>query len=81
MKEWDPTSRTSQFGNYFVIENGYTITSGYIVGDGQTEIDLSDFSAILNANIQGESDNISLVIEHINSTAEIQACVTWEEYE
>jgi hypothetical protein len=80
MKEWDGVT-SSQFDNYIVIENGYTITSGYIVGYGQTEIDLSDFSAILNANIQGESDNISLVIEHINSTAEIQACVTWEEYE
>jgi hypothetical protein len=80
MIEFDD-SKTTSIDNYFIIKDGYTITSGYIVGYGQTEIDLSDFSAILNANIQGESDNISLVIEHINSTAEIQACVTWEEYE
>ena len=60
---------------------GEVVASGYISQKALTEIDLADQMNVLYSNIQGHSDTLSLFIEYINSPAELQANVTWEEFE
>ena len=36
---------------------------------------------VLFADISGYSDRLALLVEYINSPAELQANITWEEYE
>jgi len=80
----------SHDGNNFVLTNykqidsntGTLISSGYIVNNLLTEINMStNDNAVLYADIDGISDNLTLVIEYVNAPAEIQATVVWCEYE
>jgi len=80
----------SHDGNNFVLTNykqidsntGTLISSGYIVNNLLTEINMStNDNAVLYADIDGVSDNLTLVIEYVNAPAEIQATVVWCEYE
>ena len=71
--------------NYKIIDpsnQGTLISSGYIVNNTLTEIDLSkNDNNVLYADIDGESDNLTLVVEYVNAPAEIQATIVWCEYE
>lgn len=60
---------------------GLIISSGYIVDNRMTEINMSSDTNVLYSDIDGVSDHISLVVQYINSPADIQATVTWIEYE
>ena len=67
--------------NYITVENGEVVASGYIAQNSLTEIDLTNQMNVLFANIAGYSDRLALLVEYINSPAELQANITWEEYE
>lgn len=71
--------------NYTKIDpsnNGILISSGYIVGNNLTEINLTtNKNNVLYADIDGVSENMSLVIYYVNAPAEIQATVVWQEFE
>ena len=71
--------------NYKIIDpsnQGTLISSGYIVNNTLTEIDLSkNDNNVLYADIDGVSDNLTLVVEYVNAPAEIQATIVWCEYE
>ena len=67
--------------NYITVENGEVVASGYIAQNSLTEIDLTNQMNVLFADISGYSDRLALLVEYINSPAELQANITWEEYE
>lgn len=60
---------------------GYLISSGYILGNNISEIDLTNDSNVIYCNVDGVSENITLVVQYVNSPAEIQASTSWIEYE
>lgn len=60
---------------------GIVLATGYIMGNSVTNIDLTNDANVLYSNVDGESEHISLIVKYINSPAEIQASVTWIEYE
>ncbi|QOI90185.1 hypothetical protein QKU58_gp146 [Pyramimonas orientalis virus] len=57
------------------------ISSGYIYGNSVTEINLESDTNIIYADIDGVSDNLTLVAYYVNTPAELQASITWKEYE
>ena len=68
--------------NYKEASSGTLISSGYIVNNILTEIDLStNDNNVLYADIDGVSDNLTLVVEYVNAPAEIQTTIVWCEYE
>lgn len=68
--------------NYKEASLGTLISSGYIVNNTLTEIDLSkNDNNVLYADIDSVSDNLTLVVEYVNAPAEIQATIVWCEYE
>jgi len=67
--------------NYITVENGEVVASGYIAQNSLTEIDLTNQMNVLLADITGYSDRLALLVEYINSPAELQANITWEEFE
>jgi len=69
--------------NYLKIQDntGIVLASGYIMGNSVTNIDLTNDANIIYSNVDGESDHISLIVKYINSPAELQASITWIEYE
>ena len=73
------------FADYKKIDpsnQGTLISSGYIVNNILTEIDLSENdNNVLYADIDSISDNLTLVVEYVNAPAEIQATIVWCEYE
>ena len=73
------------FADYKKIDpsnQGTLISSGYIVNNILTEIDLSENdNNVLYADIDSVSDNLTLVVEYVNAPAEIQATIVWCEYE
>ena len=76
-------SSNNNTSNYITIEEntGEVVASGYIAQNSLTEIDLTNQMNVLFANIAGYSDRLALLVEYINSPAELQANITWEEYE
>ena len=69
-------------GNYTEVSSGVLISSGYIVDNMLTEIDLStNDNNVLYADINGNSDNLTLVVEYVNAPADVQATIVWSEYE
>lgn len=60
---------------------GIVLASGYIMGNSVTNIDLTNDVCVIYSNVDEESEHISLIVKYINSPAEIQASVTWIEYE
>jgi hypothetical protein len=70
--------------DYLKIEPSYpgtVISSGYIVNNALTEIDLSSDTNVIYSDIAGVSDNLTLVAHYVNAPAELQATVTWIQYE
>jgi len=68
--------------NYKEASLGTLISSGYIVNNTLTEIDLSkNENNVLYADIDKVSDHLTLVVEYVNAPAEIQATIVWREYE
>jgi hypothetical protein len=57
------------------------ISSGYIYGNNVTEINLESDTNVIYSDIQGVSDHITLVAYYVNAPAELQATITWKEYE
>lgn len=70
--------------NYLKIDPsnpGTIISSGYIVNNVLTEIDLSSDTNVIYSDINGVSDHLTLVAHYVNAPAEVQATVTWIQYE
>lgn len=70
--------------NYLKVDStnpGSLVSSGYIVNNVLTEIDLASDTNVIFSNIEGDSDNLTLVVHYVNAPAELQATVTWIEYE
>lgn len=85
-----PSSTQSYAGGDLVLTNylkidpsnpGTVISSGYIVNNALTEIDLSSDTNVIYSDIDGVSDNLTLVAHYVNAPAELQATVTWIQYE
>jgi hypothetical protein len=57
------------------------ISSGYIYGNTVTEINLQSDTNIIFSDIDGVSDHLTLVAYYVNAPAELQATITWKEYE
>jgi hypothetical protein len=70
------------YTNYFRIEpnSGETVASGYITNDQVTTINTKSLEYI-TSNITGVSDVYSLMLYYVNSDAEVQFSLDWEEYE
>ena len=80
-QSYDDTSSKVLEG-YTLCKNGTTVVYGYIHSSGITEIDLTPHNVLLFSRLDGTTaDNISLVVEYINTPLEVQASVSWEEYE
>lgn len=75
-------SDTNTIHNYLDIDQaGILISSGFIKGMTYTDIDMKNESNIILSDIQGQSDTYTLFVEYINSPADIQAVLSWDEYE
>jgi hypothetical protein len=57
------------------------ISSGYIYGNNVTEINLESDTNVIYSDIEGVSDHLTLVAYYVNAPAELQATITWKEYE
>lgn len=72
-----------RYVNYFTIDEvdaGDTVASGYITNDKVTTINTKSIEPF-TSNITGVSDVYSLMLYYVNSDAEVQFSLDWEEYE
>ena len=72
-----------EYINYFTIDDtdpGETVASGYITNDKVTSINTKSIEYI-TSSITGVSDVYSLMLYYVNSDAEVQFSLDWEEYE
>ena len=72
------------YTDYFTIDDttdpGETVASGYITNDIVTTINTKSLECI-TSSITGVSDVYSLMLYYVNSDAEVQFSLDWEEYE
>ena len=71
------------YTNYFTMDKddpGETVASGYITNDKVTSINTKSLEYI-TSSITGVSDVYSLMLYYVNSDAEVQFSLDWEEYE
>ena len=82
-QEYNLDSDTNTINNYLDVEDntGTLISSGFIKGMTYIDIDMKNDFNILLSDIQGVSDTYTLLVEYINSPADIQAVLSWDEYE
>lgn len=67
--------------DYRKVNGGTNIASGYLKGTSMTEINFEDDPNVILSDISGLSDHFSLVVDYMNTPAQIQATVTWVEYD
>jgi hypothetical protein len=79
----DTENNNIQYTNYFTMDKddpGETVASGYITNDKVTSINTKSIEYI-TSSITGVSDVYSLMLYYVNSDAEVQFSLDWEEYE
>lgn len=79
----DTVTNNIQYTGYFTMDDtdpGETVASGYITNDKVTSINTKSLEYI-TSSITGVSDVYSLMLYYVNSDAEVQFSLDWEEYE
>jgi hypothetical protein len=87
VQQWDNVAETFDTSGYLEVVDAALpvktslISSGYIYGNTVTEINLQSDTTVLYSDIDGVSDHLTLVAYYVNAPAELQASITWKEYE
>lgn len=78
----DPVSSWVEYTNTEVSYMGGTlISTGFLVGTGVTEVDISDKLSALSSRMSGETDTLTVAITYIQGTVVVTGGIDWMETE